>query len=181
MILIWSIWFSQALTYCKLAELCNTSSQVFYSLVHHHTHRKSVLLPGFEQQVSRLQHRHANHYTTAAYTTQHSYNASTKVHWIGNGNGNRQWQSSELEDGIQAHSSASLSLSSTFLRYAFGCINGSISDTGTVEVDHYLSTVHNGSCVEHQCNSTRVNTETNNNNHRNIFHNSSLINCSCCP
>ena len=31
---------------------------------------KNLLLPGFEPQVSSLQDRHANHYTTAAYTTQ---------------------------------------------------------------------------------------------------------------
>ena len=33
---------------------------------------KSVLPPGFKQRVSCLQDRHANHYTTATYTTQHS-------------------------------------------------------------------------------------------------------------
>ena len=31
----------------------------------------SELPPGFKLSVSQLQDRHANHYTTAAYTTQH--------------------------------------------------------------------------------------------------------------
>ena len=35
---------------------------------------KGLLPPGFKPQISRLQDRHANHNTTAAYTTQHLSN-----------------------------------------------------------------------------------------------------------
>ena len=45
---------------------------------------KSVLPPRFEQRVSRLQDRYANHHTTAAYTTQEYLWApgSHHEHWF---------------------------------------------------------------------------------------------------
>ena len=47
---------------------------------------KSPLPPGFEPQISRLQDRHANHYTTAAYTTQQDPNMNKVLCVISQGN-----------------------------------------------------------------------------------------------